>query len=558
MIFVTYASNFSDLIIIESNISKNFERVVVCISFEMDLNILENISSIIVMLNKNESFNDCSRYASEIGMKYQTFLILKDFKTFKFNHIKSLKFVTDDYYDFNKDFLILKKNVANGIRNIKIELTNNYLSSELNCINLKNTLLKLKWHTNDLVHETCHDMEEKTLWIPDFHDGPRVDITSTLAYLGHHTILAGHKYYKSPYPEALRLGKIIKRFSNLIKTHQSIKDKRIAKNIIKQNFYFYKDDPDFINVDGVICSFSSSMCEAFIPLNQTIIFNPAKMYNLNRCKKIQWKKLNENIEILNKMNKLILAGTSKYDIEYQYHFTGIKGFRLYGYGGFYSKDVVFNPTKKEILIGPGNSLGLNGKELYKSLVDYSKIHAPEFDFKLIRNVYKRYELNQLANHRAIVLLPYATQCYSVIDFYISNIPLFAPTPDFLYRNNLLNDRTLYHYCGRHTELIESHTNSYHAFDPNSENKSDFLYWVKYADYYEWPFVNYFDSWSDLVEKLKTANFKDISEKMKSFNVIREADLLNNWCTILKRIKKSKIPDSYKEALEYFNVTYFQN
>ena len=46
--------------------------------------------------------------------------------------------------------------------------------------------------------------------------------------------------------------------------------------------------------------------------------------------------------------------------------------------------------------------------------------------------------------------------------------------------------------------------------------------------------------------------------MKEFNLIREADLLDNWCKILKKKDvTAKIPKSFDEALKYFETDAFQ-
>lgn len=50
---------------------------------------------------------------------------------------------------------------------------------------------------------------------------------------------------------------------------------KLTDAAMKEHFQYYKDNADFKNADAVICSFSSALCEAFIPLNKTIIFNPA-------------------------------------------------------------------------------------------------------------------------------------------------------------------------------------------------------------------------------------------------------------------------------------------
>ncbi len=68
----------------------------------------------------------------------------------------------------------------------------------------------------------------------------------------------------------------------------------------------------------------------------------------------------------------------------------------------------------------------------------------------------------------------------------------------------------------------------------------------------------FESDEDLLNKLNTLDLRKISENMQDFNKIREADLLSNWCDILKKKDKdSKIPDTYQESLSYFNTQEFQ-
>jgi len=75
----------------------------------------------------------------------------------------------------------------------------------------------------------------------------------------------------------------------------------------------------------------------------------------------------------------------------------------------------------------------------------------------------------------------------------------------------------------------------------------------------WPFVTAFDSFEDLMVKLKAADLLGISRKMKAHNLVKEADLLNNWCRLTKAIAKSpKTPASYEEALAYYNVKSFEN
>ncbi len=107
--------------------------------------------------------------------------------------------------------------------------------------------------------------------------------------------------------------------------------------------------------------------------------------------------------------------------------------------------------------------------------------------------------------------------------------------------------------------FENNLSTTHAFSPNSDEYSALKYWLQFADYYVWPFVTVFDSFEDLIEKLKAADLPGISRKMKAHNLVRETDLLNNWCRLTMGIAKSpKTPDSYEQALDYYNVKSFEN
>jgi hypothetical protein len=335
-----------------------------------------------------------------------------------------------------------------------------------------------------------------------------------------------------------------------------VASKQLNRKLIRSNFNYYRNVDEFKQVDAVICSFPASMCEAFIPLNKTIIFNPTHRYNLVRCTINQWSKLNFNLNILKSKSKLILSSMSRYDREYTFHYTGLKEFRLYAFGGFYSKNIKYNPIRKEILVGPTNGLGTSGYKMLHELNEYCRNISSKYVFKHIREIYSKYTLSQLANHRAIVLFPYAVSTYSVNDFYVSNIPLFIPSIKMLIKLKSFNDRTIQHYCGNHIKILDPFNNTYHKFDPNDDSDEHIEYWLQYADYYEWPFVTVFNSWDDLIDKLDKTNFTLTSDKIKRFNKIKETDLLNNWCKILKKINRSTIPENYYKSLEYFNTSSF--
>ena len=325
----------------------------------------------------------------------------------------------------------------------------------------------------------------------------------------------------------------------------------LTENSVRQNFDFYKSDPDFADVDFVLCSFVPSVCEGFLPLNKTIIMNAAHRYNMGRCTNKTWLSLNENLFRLKAKSKLIVSAMSRYDEEYTAHFTGLREFRLYAYGGFYAKKVSYIVNKQEILVGPTTYLGKYGKEFLAQLNNVASGHQLKFVY--IREFYPQYSLSQLANHRAIVIFPYAVMTYSLIDFYLSSLPIFVPSVKFLAKNVLDRRVGNTYYCPEMPD-IAPHNLSIHKFSPNDDSAAPLEYWLAYADYYQWPHVTTFDTFEELIDKIKTLDLEAVSEKMKRFNRIKEANMLDNWCRILKHpTSGSTVPVSFDQALKYFQM-----
>jgi hypothetical protein len=90
-------------------------------------------------------------------------------------------------------------------------------------------------------------------------------------------ILANPKKYWSPFPEALQLSEISKSLSNFILKYVPF-ERVVYLEMFRENFAYYQHLSEFEQVDAVICSFTVSLCEAYMSLNKTIILNPAHRY----------------------------------------------------------------------------------------------------------------------------------------------------------------------------------------------------------------------------------------------------------------------------------------
>ena len=287
LILITFAYTLDDLEKILNTWNLIFLYTIICYdgpTFNSEFLRSTRFNTVII-----PNYRSCLSKAFSMGFRQQSFIIAKytfdywnyDFSKIAFDRI-FYKFELDNNF-FQKDLYFIRKNVANSLRLLKMKKIFNYKSvcsfyenrsKNLLFDGLMNSLSSLNFHKNDLAAEYCEDVQTRTIWMPDYHDGPRVDISSTLVHLGQNPILANPKYKRSPYAETLRVSKITYSMSKFMLNYVPF-EREVHLQTFHENFDYYKNLSEFEQVDAIVCSFTVSLCEAFMSFNKTIILNPA-------------------------------------------------------------------------------------------------------------------------------------------------------------------------------------------------------------------------------------------------------------------------------------------
>ena len=77
-------------------------------------------------------------------------------------------------------------------------------------------------------------------------------------------------------------------------------------------------------------------------------------------------------------------------------------------------------------------------------------------------------------------------------------------------------------------------------DPNNDLDEDAVkYWLKFADFYQWEHVIYFDSVEDLVHKMLTVDLNEISNRMKEYNAQVRHDIKEIWSRVLLKVTQGQ-------------------
>ena len=367
------------------------------------------------------------------------------------------------------------------------------------------------------------------LWSQDYHVTPVMDIKSLLSPIGVKVLDNSLSYY---------CGKIGTCAKNL-KVINSENGMGLGPELIRKFYHVYKDDPVMKSVTAFVCTLPVAMCEAFVPFNKSIIIIAAIRYEQARAEPEKWHELNKLLLHVSKHKSSVLAANNLYDAKYIEYFTGLKTLVIPNYCAYLPD--TYKPTRKQFLVSP-----IHSTDLYE-------IFFAEFDNIVIRKnlnlvmfpmreMYPQYLYSDLASHRGIIYIPYQVSMISLTEQYRMNIPLFFPTLDLLtkwhIKYQVVRQRTWKGYMMKQSFKSAILGLYPKVPDPNNDMDEDAVrYWLKFADFYQWPHIIYFDSVDDLVEKMMTVDLNEISRRMAVFNNKTRLSIKDSWSQVLLKITR---------------------
>eukprot|EP01048_Picozoa_sp_COSAG05_P005020 COSAG05_NODE_288_length_12074_cov_119.196827_7_plen_550_part_00 len=414
-----------------------------------------------------------------------------------------------------------------------------------------------------------------TFWSSDFHIAPIADIKDLFAPFGNHVIdksLSGACALKEP-PTCQTDLRVLTQTNGLYlmevdwlgkPTFQSCPGGRYpcpyggCPNALKRAFFnSYKDDPEMQAVDAYLCQHAIGECEIFMGFGRPLVAIASTRYEIGRCNsKESWLAWNDNLRAIAADRRNIVAANNRYDAEYIKYFTGLKDVpvipNLCGYTGV-RYNTNGNCSQPEILIGPGRGTNdLLVKQLQTYALESRRESAPTF--KTIRELYPHFEYEDLITHPAIVLMPYQVSLMSIFEYYRMCIPLYAPSPRLLaewqIKLHVMKEITwegvqhLDSWPG--SSMIPQYGHAY-AHDPNNQQDAEAIsYWVKFADFYQWPHIQTFDNWEELLVKLATDDLQATSTNMEQENARMVVELQETWQRIFHKMFEGVSPAANAE------------
>ena len=418
------------------------------------------------------------------------------------------------------------------------------------------TLAEHDWSTADFSH--------LTLWSTDFHITPIADLKYLLSQFGIRII-----------------DKSLSGSCNSMKTcatdlkvvggnayHVGSNPERLSRQV----FDAYKDDEEFRKVDAIVCFHPIATCQLYMPFNKTLIMISSTRYEHGQSDVENWLRFNWMLQLAGRHPRHLVGGNSVYDADYIKYFTDVDAVYIPSFCGQITAryNTSGSPKHSQFLLGHSHASlnkdtywngGLVWGEMRQWLEEEQAKSTDEkvkaLVLKGINELYGHYEYQDLADHPAIVHMPYQVSVMSMFEQYRMNIPLFYPSLRFLVQLQIdyapVSERTWNHVYGKgqigQSDIL-GHANVWWP-DPNNDKDAQAVqFWLAKSDFYVKPHIQYYDSWADLLVKLTTTDLHAVSHRMAEENARVEAKLKRQWKGLLMRLFKDRPEGGYEMPPDY--------
>ena len=300
----------------------------------------------------------------------------------------------------------------------------------------------------------------------------------------------------------------------------------------------------FSNIDHIATSYIprlAHIAKVFADIfNLRLIILSGHRFNVPANSHTENELIKKTIRETHQNPKHIFASASLYDSMYAKHYLNIEPEPLFNFS-FHINQKIEKPDNNIILLGPTHAhlqpqarqRQEQIRQAYAQFCDGNRL-TPKFVFQFIRDAYKGYhELNQLAHHPAVIILPYSVFSYSQEELYDLNIPYFFPSVNFLIQSRIIYDHVLPWWIGpKLYKTIETDLEDDES--PNCESEAAQRKWLPYSSMYQRENIVVFDDLADLARKIHTIDRDGdhLRQKMYAENLKRRDESLTLWAKTL--------------------------
>lgn len=328
-------------------------------------------------------------------------------------------------------------------------------------------------------------------------------------------------------------------------------------------FEEYKNNPITANADAFLCNHATASCEAYMPMNASLLAIASTRFEIGRHEPERWRKWIQNLRLIASDPRNVVAANNMYDVEYVRYFTGLKEVLYVPSLCDYTK-VSYTPVDTyEVVVGP-RYLSPGNRQLVNQLMKMSRDTPMKYKLVEFEQKYTKFEYSDLVKHPAFILFPYQVSIMTFFELYRMNVPILTPSRKLLAQWHI-NHGTMDQltWMRIHQQPSVPSPVPRHAcaadmeFDPNDDtNRTVVEHWLQHADYFVFPHVLHFDALADIPRLLETTDLMQVSRLMTAYNIKQKAEIIETWKSLFERMFHGQAPGgrstpshlSYQQAI----------
>jgi len=302
----------------------------------------------------------------------------------------------------------------------------------------------------------------------------------------------------------------------------------------------YAADDQMTAVDAFVTSYALPASLAYLPFDRPVLLIVTIRYEVTVADPDAWRAWTAALQALGRRrhSRFVIAANNMYDVKYVQYFTGLT-----------DDQVVYMPSHCHVSASyaPQTNAGL--------LIMPRRVAPPRLvpDIKAafdregnglsahwMAELYPHYTMDELAQHRAIIFVPYTVSVMTFFEVYRMNIPTFVPSKKLLIewhlQHGLLTEMTwpLPSGAGSPVPPFPAHA---HWPDPNNDTSvASLTFWLDFADLYTFEHLIEFDDLDDLVAKARSMDETDswhaVSSAMAETNRASLDASVRQWRDVL--------------------------
>ena len=164
---------------------------------------------------------------------------------------------------------------------------------------------------------------------------------------------------------------------------------------------------------------------------------------------------------------------------------------------------------------------------------------------LIVNRPKDYTFKDLFEYKGIIHLPYDISSMGLFEQYFAGVALFFPEKDF-YKKCIQDNIAQF--------IVRYDTWTDLRGDISIPSSDEIDMWLKDADYYNFKYINYYTSFQDCIDKIKSFTDENKNKRLKHIENVKK-ESLDKWRQIINNIfkiyQKQNFPANNKKYINIF-------